>query len=711
MARAVPTWYGQSQYGEQLVQSVIIPTVTTSGNVYKFGTNVSTTTITVDTICANTLNANNITFGNINTNVLAIGRGSLQGTYGANTDNTIVGVYAVGTTPANRGTFQSNVIIGSRAGLNLSNMTKSVYIGADVGQYGNGGSNVIIGYNTATGYAGTTTTKNVFLGAGAGYSNQGSSNIFIGADSGGGSDLSMVSNTLIIHNVSNSATPLIHGQLNTGRLCINTKPVPGDDIYALRVGGPTRFVGDSLVDGTLYSRDFVAMSNITAGTLTAVTVSAALRNANNIYNQFGGVNVSNGNVSAAKFFGDGSSLTGLGVSGGSNGTYGGVILDASSIVASGVSNNISAGYFGGANISSGIVSAVKFFGDGSSLSGISTSVSGGSNGTYGGVSMLSGVISTSVSGNNISDGFFGGLNISSGRIGDGFFGGVRLSNNTVTSESSANSFTGGTFGGVAMSLNNINATGTSNRIGNGIFGNVTLSNGGIFGSGLASNNIGGISLSGGVIYTQTPFGSFQNIGNGFFGGAEIQYGKIIAGGGGTIGGVTFSQGIVNTTPVTVNVLNASRSLLGLSGTNYVFMPNISTSIEIKPGTYWFDIQQYWFIQSISTSYTLTAQRVKKESFLYVSPVNKMISFNSFWVHDPDFNTIQNVSGALPGGLKGQILHSDASGIQNINTINISKGQSGNPRLNVILDPLYAESYNNIPANISFNYLVQYTKVG
>lgn len=81
-----------------------------------------------------------------------------------------------------------------------------------------GSSNVAIG--TSAGNVGTTGSDNVYIGESAGYSHTGASSVFIGHDAGRNET---GDNKLYIAN-SNTATPLIGGDFNTGQLGINCIP-------------------------------------------------------------------------------------------------------------------------------------------------------------------------------------------------------------------------------------------------------------------------------------------------------------------------------------------------------------------------------------------------------------------------------------------------------------------------------------------------------
>ncbi len=139
MARVPLNAYGQSRYTDQLLQTVLIPTVVTNSvngdDFYTIETDISTSTLHADTVYAGTVNTSIIGLGDLATKTLALGSQSLQGDYTSRTDTTVIGVRAAGNDNF-RGTFDGNVLIGAETGLNLCNTNYSTYIGANSGTFG-----------------------------------------------------------------------------------------------------------------------------------------------------------------------------------------------------------------------------------------------------------------------------------------------------------------------------------------------------------------------------------------------------------------------------------------------------------------------------------------------------------------------------------------------------------------------------------------------
>jgi hypothetical protein len=78
----------------------------------------------------------------------------------------------------------NNARIGdSNTGSSITNGTNNIFIGSNAGRFNNtGSSNVFLGLNA--GYSNQSGVSNVFLGSSAGYSNTGSSNVFFGLNAG-----------------------------------------------------------------------------------------------------------------------------------------------------------------------------------------------------------------------------------------------------------------------------------------------------------------------------------------------------------------------------------------------------------------------------------------------------------------------------------------------------------------------------------------------
>ena len=394
MARVPSNSYGQSQYTEQLLQTVLVPTIT-GGTAYSVQTTLSINTLNVGTInAANVYAANATSLGNLGTETLAVGCQSMAGTYTTNLSTTIVGIRAVGNSNVH-GTFNNNVIVGAEAGLNLCNTNSSVYVGAGAGTYGQATSNVVVGAAAGTGSAGIpATTGNVYLGAGAGKSNAGNSNVFIGLNAG--ADLSAASNTFVVNNISSTVFPLIYGKFDTKQISINCLPLQSN---ALTVSGTVRLSNDVIADATVKATSF--QSDISTS------------------NTIGGVTLNYGNIVTA-----GSMSTGSGI-------FGGVTLSFGSITASGVSNNISAGYFGGVNMSSGNVSFTgSINGNGSMLTNLN-----GSN-------IASGPISSTyipdLGAEKITSGTFSAFRVAGGI--NALYGGVSLADGGISSTAQSHTF-------------------------------------------------------------------------------------------------------------------------------------------------------------------------------------------------------------------------------------------------------------------------------
>jgi len=148
-----------------------------------------------------------------------------------------------------------NTLLGYRAGSDLQTTSYNVAIGNSSMINSTGADNTAIGYNslgnndgnnnTAIGYQSLYTGNgdfNVALGEKAGYSTTGSSNLFLGYNAGyneTGSNLLYIAN-------SNTATPLILGDFNTGAVTVNTID---------NSGLTDAFVVNDITDGNLFVVD------------------------------------------------------------------------------------------------------------------------------------------------------------------------------------------------------------------------------------------------------------------------------------------------------------------------------------------------------------------------------------------------------------------------------------------------------------------------
>ncbi|NDI99793.1 SlyX family protein [Flavobacterium sp. LaA7.5] len=126
-------------------------------------------------------------------------------------------VYVGGHAGENSTVGNNNVYVGMNAGLN-SNGSSNVFIGASAGAVNVGSESVMVG-NLAG--ANNTEDDNTFIGRMAGQNSLGKGNVFLGHEAGRDET---GDNKLYIDN-SETTSPLIYGEFDTGRLVFNAERV------------------------------------------------------------------------------------------------------------------------------------------------------------------------------------------------------------------------------------------------------------------------------------------------------------------------------------------------------------------------------------------------------------------------------------------------------------------------------------------------------
>jgi|688.fasta_scaffold00940_37 hypothetical protein len=615
---------GQSRYTDQLLQSVLIPTVvsnTTNGRDYYYTleTDLCASTLHVNTVYANTVNTSNLGLGNLADETLALGCQAMQGVYSCNVSTTVIGVRAAGNNNA-RGTFNGNVLVGAETGLNLCNTNYSIYLGAGAGTYGQGTSNVVVGYGAFVGLSGDPTTGNVILGAGAGKYTIGDSNVFIGTDAG--ADLT-VSNTLVIHNSSDSDHSLIYGKFDEQQLGINCIPTTSFEVSGnalirgnISVSGNLSisgfFTGDGLginciptatfqVSGSSILKDLSA-SNVLARTLgvNCVPTETFGVSGNSVFDgDLTVLGVITGAVAPTGISGFAADLHGAG-----NGYYGGVgLFDASMTLSGNISNiSTSTNYIGG----------VYFQDCNVSLGGRLVTPSNTLN-HIGGVYLQNSNISLagSISNLPVSLNRIGGVAIDNSNVtlaGTGRFttaigssnsiGGVLLCNRLIdisTTNARLTVESGLVVGKLLLnvlgfpaqveqfSINTVSSGSISNRsFSSNNIGGVTLSDGSISNISSSVNTIGGVRLDSGFISAPgrlTLSGAMSNeiSTQNFIGGVYLSNGclQTTSNSDNTVGGVRFLNSNITTTGY-INVSGASNYIGGV----YLENSNISLAGRI-----------------------------------------------------------------------------------------------------------------------------------
>ena len=140
----------------------------------------------------------------------------------------------------NNTTGSLNMFIGKQSGYSNTTGLNNIFFGHQAGySNSNGFGNNFIGFKA--GYSSTSGTSNTYIGFQTGYYNNGSGNVFIGYQAGSASQLTALSNKLIISN-SQSLTPLLYGEFDNKFLKIN---------------------GNTNIDGTLTSSKHVTFNGNT----------------------------------------------------------------------------------------------------------------------------------------------------------------------------------------------------------------------------------------------------------------------------------------------------------------------------------------------------------------------------------------------------------------------------------------------------------------
>lgn len=180
----------------------------------------------------------------VNPNLIAQNNTNLgTGTHTYGTNNTTIGYFSGkldGGSPSEVNSTNATYL-GYKSGYNFVGGQFNTFIGAESGGF-TSSSQKLISNNTFVGYRSgysnrTGTGQNVFLGANAGYTLiSGSGNIFIGYNAGYSET---GSNKLYIDN-SNTATPLIYGDLASDKVGINSLP---NTTHTLTVGGTIHATG------------------------------------------------------------------------------------------------------------------------------------------------------------------------------------------------------------------------------------------------------------------------------------------------------------------------------------------------------------------------------------------------------------------------------------------------------------------------------------
>lgn len=202
------------------------------------GTSVKAQTNTNDGTEAGNAGTNNSSFGYYAGDIIT------------GTNNCFIGYYSgKSATSANENSF-----LGSSSGKFLTTGLRNTYVGFYSGYSTTTGvSNVMLGWKA--GFSNQTTNSNVFVGTEAGFSSTASYNVFIGTQAGrlntGASNVFIGyqsgynetgSNKLIISN-SNTQTPLIYGEFNTGKIGINS----GTPVGKFQLGNQYRvFLDDNI---------------------------------------------------------------------------------------------------------------------------------------------------------------------------------------------------------------------------------------------------------------------------------------------------------------------------------------------------------------------------------------------------------------------------------------------------------------------------------
>ena len=521
MARAPRNSYGQSQYSEQLLQTVLTP-ATISGTLgFSIGTNLTVSSINVGSISAANIFSPNFVVGDLRTEVLNIGCQSLQGTYSCNVSSTIVGVRALGNSNIH-GTFTNNVIVGAEAGLNLCNTDFSVYMGAGAGTYGQGQSNVVVGYGAAIGSAGIPVTRgNLILGAGAGVSNAGNSNVFLGVNAG--ADLSTNSNVLVVNTRPTSSNALLYGKFDTGQLGINCIPSPN---LALHIsGGSVRIERNLIVDGNL-------TTSTISGAISATNISGFAPNlhggGNGVY---GGVDLTGGNLTVLNTNASAVALFQSGAGGGIITLCNAARTNKLTIDGSGSSISASNILLSSNLLICNATCNTTIFPDGMIFSELTS-----------GSSLRQGVAGIELKrGNGVTIDSVFKVALETGNITNpsnsvNYIGGVWLQSNTISTSVTSSSF----IGGVNISNNNIQTVGGINASGGSRIGSITLSDGintnnynivagsgGFYNNSITSNSIGGVILSNGsIIGTITASGTATSIDGNAINNLSIPGGKL-----------------------------------------------------------------------------------------------------------------------------------------------------------------------------------------
>ena len=182
-----------------------------------------------------TTGAYNVLIGHLaGTNQSTVDSNTAIGTYALYANVTGTRQVAVGYQALYLNTAGYNVAIGFRAGRNNTG-AENVFIGVDAG-YSSGAANYLMYLGYRAGYNTTSGLSNVAIGRKALESNTtGSNNVAIGKDAGGSADVSgcvylgaaagqnNTSASKLFIDVTNTATPLLHGDFASRYLVINNE--------------------------------------------------------------------------------------------------------------------------------------------------------------------------------------------------------------------------------------------------------------------------------------------------------------------------------------------------------------------------------------------------------------------------------------------------------------------------------------------------------